>query len=63
MTPEQFCYWLQGRAELNSESPTAEEWAIIRRHLDAVFLNVTQVHVENIDKQLKPIFTDKKLVC
>ena len=34
MTPEQFCYWLQGRAEMQpSNPPSAEEWLIIGAHL------------------------------
>jgi hypothetical protein len=42
MTPEQFCYWLQGRAELQPENPpSAEEWQSIREHLQAVFTKVT----------------------
>lgn len=41
MTPEQFCYWLQGRAELVSGPPTAEEWECIRQHLGTVFTKVT----------------------
>lgn len=41
MTPEQFCYWLQGRAELVSGPPKAEEWECIRQHLATVFTKVT----------------------
>lgn len=41
MTPEQFCYWLQGRAELDPTPPTAEQWQSIREHLDLVFEKVT----------------------
>lgn len=41
MTPENFCYWLQGRAELRSEPPTPEEWECIRNHLSLVFNKVT----------------------
>jgi hypothetical protein len=42
MTPEQFCYWLQGRAELQPDNPpSAEEWQSIREHLAAVFTKVT----------------------
>lgn len=37
MTPEQFCYWLQGRAELDSAPPTTEQWKSIREHLKTVF--------------------------
>lgn len=42
MTPEQFCYWLQGRAELlPDQPPSAEEWQAIRDHLATVFVKVT----------------------
>lgn len=41
MTPEQFCYWLQGRAELDSNPPTPEQWQSIREHLATVFVKVT----------------------
>lgn len=41
MTPEQFCYWLQGRLELNSDPLTPEETQCVREHLKAVFMKVT----------------------
>jgi hypothetical protein len=42
VTPEQFCYWLQGRAELMPDTPpTCAEWAMIREHLATVFQKVT----------------------
>lgn len=47
MTPEQFCYWLQGRAELDPNPPTSEQWESIREHLSLVF-----------KKETKPAFTD-----
>lgn len=43
MTPEQFCYWLQGRAELVPTPPSEAEWTAIRDHLKAVFNKVTPV--------------------
>ncbi len=43
MTPEQFCYWLQGRAELVPTPPNEAEWTAIRDHLAAVFKKVTPV--------------------
>jgi len=37
MTAEQFCYWLQGRAEMQpSNPPSMEEWLIIGAHLQWV---------------------------
>lgn len=41
MTPEQFCYWLQGFAELSGEQPTPEQWKAIREHLQTVYHKVT----------------------
>lgn len=38
MTPEQFCYWLQGRVELlPDQPPSQEEWKMISDHLNLVF--------------------------
>lgn len=43
MNSRDFCYWLQGRAELQPDTPpSAEEWTMIRKHLALVFTNVTQ---------------------
>lgn len=42
MTPEQFCYWLQGRAELQPDVPLSDaEWKSVREHLQLVFKKVT----------------------
>lgn len=41
MNAEQFCYWLQGRAELCREAPSAEEWKLIAEHLQLVFKKQT----------------------
>lgn len=41
MTPEQFCYWLQGFAELNQDPPTSAQWACIVEHINTVFNKVT----------------------
>jgi hypothetical protein len=42
MTPEQFCYWLQGRAEMQPNNPpSAEEWKMVREHLQLVFRKET----------------------
>lgn len=41
MNHEQFCYWLQGRAELDATPPTAEQWQSIREHLQLTFTKVT----------------------
>lgn len=42
MSPENFCYWLQGRVELLPDQlPTKEEWEMIKEHLNLVFDKVT----------------------
>ena len=41
MTPKDFCYWLQGYAELGAPPPTAEQWEVIKDHLQLVFTKVT----------------------
>lgn len=37
MTPEQFVYWLQGFAEMTDDTPTEEQWQVVRDHLSEVF--------------------------
>lgn len=44
MTAEQFCYWLQGRAELVKNPPSDLEWKIIQDHLQLVFTKVTPTY-------------------
>lgn len=47
MTPEQFCYWLQGFAEITQcdknfvNGPQPHEWKIIVDHLNLVFRKET----------------------
>lgn len=41
LTPENFCFWLNGFAELTPEPPTAEQWKSIKEHLALVFTKVT----------------------
>lgn len=41
MTPEQFCYWLQGYAELSDLPPNSVQWESINAHLKEVFKKVT----------------------
>lgn len=42
MSPENFCYWLQGYSELCGENPSPEQWKMIQDHLTLVFKNVTK---------------------
>ena len=55
MTPEQFCYWLQGFAEMNQESAsiTDQQWLIIKDHLQTVFTKVTP------DRKVEPPSVDQ----
>lgn len=43
MTPEQFAYWLQGHVEMNpaQETPTPEQWQMVKDHLKTAFVKVT----------------------
>lgn len=45
MTPDQFCYWLQGFSEVNGNKMINEmQWRIIQDHLQLVFDKVTPVY-------------------
>lgn len=44
MTAENFCYWLQGKLEIDGERTqmlTVEQVEVIRRHLQLVFTKAT----------------------
>lgn len=44
MTPKEFCYWLQGYFELNTEGwsgLTENQVKVVKNHLDLVFNKVT----------------------
>jgi len=41
MTPDDFCRWLQGFAELHGERPTSAQWDLIREHLQLVYKKET----------------------
>ncbi len=59
MNAEQFCYWLQGRAELDETPPTPEQWKSICEHLATVFVKVTPpVGDNNLLKPSKGFFDD-----
>lgn len=60
MTPEQFCYWLNGYAELSNSPPNIEQWQSIKEHLATVFTKVTPLafHVPKTTED----FNHKKLV-
>jgi len=51
MTPEQFCYWLQGFNEIRDSEKvglTEKEWDIIKDHLKIVFDKQTPPYVTTI---------------
>jgi len=54
MTPEQFCYWLQGKAELDPTPPTPEQWDSIREHLALVLVKVTRPVFPTAPGLMKP---------
>jgi hypothetical protein len=41
MSPQDFCYWLQGFSELTDKAPTAAQWKAIQDHLALTFVKVT----------------------
>jgi hypothetical protein len=51
MTTENFCYWMQGFAELTSTPPTQEQWDLIKEHLSLVFEKQTS---QIIEKKTEP---------
>ena len=56
MTPEQFCYWLQGRLELNGDPLTPEETQCVREHLKTVFTKVTPPSPSEVFKPVAPTY-------
>jgi hypothetical protein len=46
MTPEQFCYWLQGFIETNNPQamPLRLQWEMIQAHLATVFTKITPTY-------------------
>lgn len=52
MTPEQFCYWLQGYFELQpsgSGSISAAQARVIKEHLQLTFEKVTTLSAEDVN--------------
>ncbi len=46
MTPERFCDWLQGYAELDGNTPTPDQWKMIKEHLSLVYNKITSTKEE-----------------
>ena len=45
MRTDDFCYWLQGYAELCGERPSEIQWDMIKEHLQLVFKKETKLNV------------------
>lgn len=60
ITAESFCYWLQGKFELDGEvkALSKEQVAIISEHLQKVFNKKTSASGEDALKLLKKKFPD-----
>jgi hypothetical protein len=41
MTTEQFAYWLQGFSEIHGAPPSAEQWEMIKQHLQTCLKKIT----------------------
>jgi len=68
MTPEQFCYWLQGFAEITGanvgfgSNPQPHEWEVIKDHLNLVFKKETpDYNVKVVPDCHKPAKTSKEI--
>jgi hypothetical protein len=57
MTPEQFCYWLQGASETIEDVPSERQWKVISDHLAIVFNKVTPDHKADSKKTADNSFT------
>lgn len=54
MTPQEFCYWLQGMMEIqNPESLSAEQTQMVKDHLKLVFTKVTPEAKKEIPSHIK----------
>lgn len=64
MTPEQFCYWLQGLLECKSDGDhlTPVETLTVRDHLATVFGKVTPPSPREV-KLLTDAIRDTKRIC
>lgn len=61
MTPEQFCYWLQGFVEMNPNAMlTGTQWIIVKDHLKLVMNKQTPNRFPG-NVQIAPIFPNSPL--
>lgn len=62
MTPENFCYWLQGYFELNGNHPISlAQSVIINEHLNLVFKKNTNTALVNDNRNLPLYLTNSSL--
>jgi hypothetical protein len=61
MTPENFCYWLQGLLEIgNPEELSKNQIEIIQEHLDLTLNKSTPTHIKKLDlDDLKKLYEPK----
>lgn len=52
VTPQDFCYWLQGYAEVARSRPSEDQWQCILDHLKLVFEKVTPPMPEEKFKEI-----------
>lgn len=48
MNTEQFAYWMQGFVELHGAPPSAQQWDMIKEHLQTCFKKVTTAQINNV---------------
>ncbi len=53
MTSRDFVYWLQGFAELTDGPPDKNQWDIIQRHLNLVFVHEIDPSMPDKDGKLQ----------
>lgn len=64
MTPENFCYWLQGLLEVGQpDTLNQEQIKIIQDHLTLVFTKLTPNRGDTLDRlKLADLFTENKTI-
>lgn len=53
MTTRDFCFWLQGFAEVHRDAPSPEQWEVIKRHLNLVFAHDIDPSMPDKDGKLQ----------
>ncbi len=60
MNEREFCYWLQGYSEISGETPSKEEWMVIKEHLSLVFTKITPPKERSTQEQIKDVLQKNK---